>query len=102
MKVVFAERAQRDIGAVYDWIAPNSPRGALRVEMEIRMACERLSHFPFASMATDVPGIRRLPLSRYPYTIFFRVDEVRDLVEIARVVHSARVRDIGTIPDDAS
>ena len=31
--------------------------------------------------------------------IYFRVDHVRQLVEIARVVHGARSRDLGRLPD---
>ena len=45
------------------------------------------------------PKVRRLPLLRYPYTIFYRVDPDRNIVEIARVVHGARIRDLGSMPE---
>ena len=98
MRVVYAERARRDIGDIYDTIAPHNPKAAGRVEHMIRAACEGLADFPFAPAATDEPNVRRLPLVRYPYTIFYRVDPIRDLVEIVRVVHSARVTDLGRPP----
>ncbi len=100
MKVVFAERAQRDIGDIYDAISQRSIASAQRVEDLIRTSCESLADFPFASAATDEPNVRRLPLVRYPYTIFYRIDLVRDLVEIARVVHGARIKDLGALPEN--
>jgi plasmid stabilization system protein ParE len=59
-----------------------------------------LADFPYAAAATDEPNVRRVPLVRFPYTVFYRVDPVHRVVEIARVVHGARVRDLGKIPDD--
>ena len=100
MKVVFAERARRDIGEIYDWIAANNPSAAQRVEDRIRRVCESLSDFPYAAAATDEPGIYRLPLVRYPYTIFYRVDRERNRVEIARVVHGRRIRELGLVPEN--
>ena len=100
MKVVFAERARQDIADIYDSIAQHNPSAALRVEDAIRAGCEKLGDFPYASLATDEPNVRRLPLVRYPYTIFYRIHAARGLVEIARVVHSARVKNLGKLPKD--
>lgn len=50
-------------------------------------------------MATDEPSIRRLPLVRYPYTVYYRVVAALERVEIARVIHAARIRDLGRIPE---
>jgi len=99
MKVVFAERAKRDIGDIYDRIAADNPSAAQRVEDMIRSTCEGLAHFPYAAAATDEPNIHRLPLVRYPYTIFYRIAPERKRVEIARIVHSGRVQDLGRVPD---
>jgi len=100
MKVVYAERAKADIGDIYDAIAVENARAARRVEDRIRKACEGLSDFPYVAAATDEPGVFRLPLVRYPYTIFYRIDEGRDRIEIARVVHSRRIRDLGKAPGE--
>lgn len=100
MKVVYAERARQDIAAIYDYIALSNVRAAQVVEDHIRGTCEALAEFPFAAPATDEPGVRRAPLVRYPYTIFYRVDADRQRVEIARVIHAARVRRLGSLPDD--
>lgn len=100
MKVVYAERAVHDIGEIYDTIAQQNATAAQRVEDFIHMTCNGLADFPFASAATDEPNVRRVPLVRYPYTVFLRIDPMRDLVEIARVIHSARVKALGSLPED--
>jgi len=75
-------------------------RLAQRVEDAIQINCNRLADFPYAAAATDMPNVFRLPLVRYPYTIFYRVDVARDVVEIARVVHAARIKELGRTPSD--
>lgn len=105
MKVVFAERARIDIAVIFDAIAAKNMAAALRVEALIREKCERLVDFPYAAFATDEPNVFRLPLVRYPYAIFYRVDPALDRVEIARVVHGARLRSLRQMPpagDDKS
>ena len=76
--------------------APHNPAAAQRVEDVIRITCEGLGDFPYAAAATDEPNVRRA----LSLQVFYRVDSVRDVVEIARVVHGARVRELGKIPDD--
>jgi plasmid stabilization system protein ParE len=56
MKVVFAERARRDIADIYDSLEQHNPSAAQRVEDAIRAGCERLGDFPYAAPATDEPN----------------------------------------------
>jgi toxin ParE1/3/4 len=100
MKIVYAERARRDIGEIFDAIAANSTSAAKRVEAEIRIQCERLTGFPYAAAKTDEPQVYRVPLVRYPYTVFYRVNVEMGRIEIARVLHSARIRDLWQLPED--
>jgi toxin ParE1/3/4 len=100
MKVVYAERARRDIADIYDAIQPHNPSAARRVEALIRINCDRLADFPYTAAKTDEPGVFRLPLVRHPYTIFYRVDLELGRIEIARVIHGARVKDLSRLPVD--
>ena len=100
MKVVYAERARRDISEIYDSIVAHSPPSAHKVEALIRNQCIRLADFPYAAAKTDLPDVFRMPLVRYPYTIFYRVNVTLDRIEIARVIHGARVRNLWKLPDD--
>lgn len=100
MKVIYSDHARLDIAGIYDHIAQHSTVSAQRVEDEIRRTCEGLGDFPFASAETDQPNIRRVPLVIYPYAVFFRVNAEKQVVEIARVIHSARITDLRWLPKE--
>jgi toxin ParE1/3/4 len=100
MKVVYAESARRDISQIFEAIATHSPSAAQRVENVIRSQCERLTGFPYAAAKTDEPYLFRLPIVRVPYTIFYRVNLAMDRIEIARVLHGARITNLQSLPDD--
>lgn len=100
MKVRFTRRALRDMAEIHDWIALRNPAAAARVEKFIREVSENLSDFPMIGSLTDLARVRRLPLVRFPYTMYYRVNQSSETVEILRVVHSARVRGIGKLPND--
>jgi toxin ParE1/3/4 len=100
MKVVFAEQARQDLASIYDHLSLRSRRTAQRVETMIRAQCERLAEHPKTGAMTDTKSVRRLPLVKYPYTIFYRVDAPAERIEIARVVHGARVRNLRRVPKE--
>ncbi|MCK5551273.1 MAG: type II toxin-antitoxin system RelE/ParE family toxin, partial [Hyphomicrobiaceae bacterium] len=53
---------------------------------------------PYIGAKSDEPNVYRYPLAKYRHTIFYRVDQDHGVLEIARIVHGARVRDLGKIP----
>jgi plasmid stabilization system protein ParE len=53
---------------------------------------------PRIGVRTYRPNVYRWPLKRYRYTIFYRVLLSEDVVEIARVVRAARVKNLGKLP----
>lgn len=98
MNLLFAERARADIAGIYDGIAIHNPVAAQRVEDTIRLACDQIGQYPYASAKTDEPNVRRLPVVHFPYTIYFRIDATAQIVEIARVIHSARIENLRKLP----
>lgn len=100
MKLVYAPRARQDISDIYDSIAADNPASAFRLERLIGTSREGLVDLPFSAPATDAPNRRRRPPGRYSYSIFYRLNQERDLVEIVRVIHGARVMDVGQLPSD--
>ncbi len=88
MKVRLDPRAVRDLEDIRAYLIEHSPSGAERVRQHIAQTIERLGDFPFLGRTTDETGVRVLPLTRYPYLIFYAV--LTDTVAVLHVRHSAR------------
>ena len=98
MRLRYTPRSQREIADIHDYIAKDNPAAARRVEEAIHAQCERVAERPRAGAMTDEEDVRRMPIVRYPYTIFYRIDEGTNEVQILTVVHGKRVRDLGKVP----
>jgi plasmid stabilization system protein ParE len=100
MKVVYAPRALRDIDEILAYIHKRSPRGAHNVSVAIEHTVHMCALNPRIGAKTDEPDLYRRPLSKYRYTIFYRTLAGAEGIEIARVVHSARVKNLRKLPED--
>jgi plasmid stabilization system protein ParE len=89
MKVVYTDEALKDLDAIADWLTVHYPSVAPAVERRIRSVVAHIARWPESSRRTAKrPGVRAMPLGRYPYKIFYRVTD--DAVEILHIHHSAR------------
>jgi plasmid stabilization system protein ParE len=90
MKVEYSNRAVADL----DEISARSrrmfgDRVAQALEARIRAVIDRISEDPLSAPELEQrPGVRVVPLVRYPFKIFYRVLE--DRVRIQHIRHSAR------------
>jgi toxin ParE1/3/4 len=90
MKVEFSHRAVADL----DEISADSrrvfgDRVAEALERRIRTVIDRISKDPLSAPEVEQrPGLRVVPLVRYPFKIFYRVFE--DRVSIQHIRHAAR------------
>lgn len=100
MKVIYAPRALRDIDEILTYIHQRSPRGAHSVSLAIEYTVHMCALNPRATGKTDEPNVYRRPLGKYRYTIFYRALSNDEGIEVARVVHSARVKNLGRLPDE--
>ena len=98
MKVVYAPQALRDIDEILSFIKVCSPRGAHNVSLAIEHTIRMCALNPRTGSMTDVSNVYRRPLSRYRYTIFYRALAGGDGIEVARVIHGARVRNLNEMP----
>ena len=89
MRVRYASRALAELDAILADLAAKNPIAAERFEQRISQIAERIGRFPegFQEVAQR-PGVRRVPLVRCPYLIFYK--PYPDEVVILRVVHGAR------------
>jgi plasmid stabilization system protein ParE len=100
LKVRFTPAARSDLESIFREIAQHNPIAAQQVEDRLRWTAEGLGRFPGIGAPTDTQNVRRLPVVRYPYTIFYRVNASGDVVEVLRIIHAARVVDRGRLPKD--
>lgn len=67
MRLHVTKRAATQIERALDYIEAESPQGANRMRERIQALFHLLAEHPYAGQATDLPGVRRLSVSPYPY-----------------------------------
>ena len=100
MKVVYAPRGLRDVEEILSYIHHRSPIGARNVSLAIEYTVHMCALNPRTGAKTDEPGVYRRPLGKYRYTIYYRPLVGDDGIEVARVIHGARVKNLDKMPDD--
>ena len=88
MRLRVTRRAATQIEKALEYIEAESPQGANDVRERIQTLFRLLTQHPYAGQATDLPGVRRLTLSPYPYLIFYRVTDSEVIVQ--RMRHTSR------------
>ena len=89
MKVVYTDEALHDLNDILRYIALNFPATYRGFEVRLYAVERRIGQWPqSARRVTNRPDVRMVPLTRYPYNIFYRV--MPDTVEILHIRHSAR------------
>jgi toxin ParE1/3/4 len=91
MRVVLSRFALFELDEILTYIAKRSPSGARNVEARFSHAFELIAHYPLSAERLEQrPDVRRLPLVRYPYAIYYEVG--RDEVTVLRIIHGARTQ----------
>jgi toxin ParE1/3/4 len=90
VKVRYTHKALAQLDEIYSYIEAHNPSAAKRVKARIKQSIARLGRHPYSCRATENPGIRLLAIVRYPYLVFYRVDDTAKEVHILRIRHSAR------------
>ena len=89
MKVRWSKLALTELDAILADLGLKHPDAADRFEFRIRQIVERIGKYPRAFQeVAERPGVRRVPLVRYPYLVFYTVS--RDEVIVVRVAHGAK------------
>ena len=89
MNIVFSDQALAELEQILAYIALNNPSAARRVRDRIMGSIGRVARHPYSAQEVKQrPGVRRLPLVRYPYSVYYEIIEGE--VVILRVIHDAR------------
>ena len=90
MKVRYSPLALLQLEEIHRYIEQFNSRAAKAVVARIEELCEKLGEFPGMGSTTDQPGVRVLPVVRYPYLIFYLPILEADEVRILRIRHGRR------------
>jgi plasmid stabilization system protein ParE len=89
MRLVLSRFALVELDEILAHLSERSPLGAEHVEARMRRAFEHIARNPEAAERLDQrPNVRRLPLGRYPYVIYYEIGA--DVVTVLRILHAAR------------
>jgi addiction module RelE/StbE family toxin len=88
MRVVYAPRALRDLADIAAYLTERNPSGAANVLGAIKSSIDTLSYFPRVGRVVDGAVHRRVPIVRYSYVIFYRIDG--DAILILHIRHTSR------------
>jgi len=88
MKVRYTETALREVDEIFAYIADYNLVAAAAVVERVDELVEQLSEFPYLAQETDIAGVRKFPLGRFPYVVYYTVQQ--DEVIILHIRHGAR------------
>jgi|SRR5215211_1378460 len=92
MKLRFTPRAAQDLAEIADYIRAHNPAAALRVRSAILDSLQNLIQWPEIGRRQTVEGIRKLLTRKYPYLVYYTVDEAAEQIVIITIQHPARER----------
>lgn len=87
-RLEYSARSVANMEAVKLYISTDNPSAAVRVIQSMLAASEELLDFPLLGHPGQRAGTRELVLSKYPYTIVYRLTS--DKVRIVAVLHHSR------------
>jgi plasmid stabilization system protein ParE len=88
MRIRYTLRARGDLEAIFSYLDRRAPSGAMSVKQTIERRIRRLADIPLIAPATTEPGVHELTVLRYPYKVYYSVEN--DEVTILHVRHSSR------------
>jgi toxin ParE1/3/4 len=93
MKLRFTLRATQDLAAIADYIHAHSPAAAQNVRAAILHSLQNLVLFPDVGRRQAVEGVRKLVTRKYPYLVYYALDNEADEIVILTIQHPARERE---------
>ena len=90
MKVRYTLRARADLEELGDYISQRNPSAANRVRTAIRRSIDLVKAFPWRGRKQKAYNVRKVGAGKYPYNIYYRIDEVDQMIVVLQIRHAAR------------
>jgi toxin ParE1/3/4 len=88
MRARYTETALAEVNEIFAYISERNPSAAKRVVARVERTVRNLGDYPEMAQEADEDGVRRMPVGRYPFIVFYTVEA--DEVVILHVRHGAR------------
>lgn len=85
MRLRLTPRATQDLATIGDYIRSRNPSAAMRVRAAILETLRMLTSFPRAGRAQTVEGVRKIVTRRYPYIVYYSLDDTAEEVVILTI-----------------
>jgi toxin ParE1/3/4 len=92
VRLHYTARATADLTQIADYLVARSPAGARRVRAAILVTLQSIIDLPYAGRLQTENAVRKVAVRRYPYLVYYRVDEDAEEIVILTIQHSARRR----------
>ncbi len=89
MRIAYSPRALADLGEIADYLHPLNPSAATRVKAAILATVQILSVFPGIGRQDTVGGVRRIGVRRFPYSIYYLIDQNAEESVVLTMRHDA-------------
>jgi plasmid stabilization system protein ParE len=93
MRLRFTPRATNDLAAIADYVRARSPGAAIEVRAAILHSLQNLVLFPNVGRKQAVQGVRKLVTRKYPYLVYYVIDQLAEEIVILTIQHPARERE---------
>jgi plasmid stabilization system protein ParE len=90
MKVRWSQTALAQLNEIFLYIYERNRSAARSVTARVEELASLLGEFPFIGHLTDEADVRILPVVRYPFAIFYTIDDAAGEVVILHVRHTAQ------------
>ena len=87
MIILWLSSVERDLEALNDFIAENSPQTAIQIFNTVRQCVEKLRTYPLIGREGRVERTRELVVPNLPYIVVYMVKEE---IRILAVLHASR------------
>jgi toxin ParE1/3/4 len=92
MNVRWSETALAEVDDIFSYIYERNRSAAASVVRRIEELTVLLEEFPLAGHLTDEAAVRAISVVRYPFLIFYTIDDAAAEVVILHVRHTAQNR----------
>jgi len=92
VRLLYTDRAITDLTDIGDYLATRSLVGAERVRTAILVTLRTIVDLPYAGRLQTTDAVRKIAVRRYPYPVYYRLNEDAGEIVVLTVQHSSRQR----------